>query len=180
MHTPLLWLDIETTGLSPHTDLMLEAALVLTDSRLNIVRETDLVIGWADIRSVEMSDFVRDMHERNGLFDAVRESDLCLREVERLLLHWIDMHDCRDLYMAGSGVHFDRNWLKVQMPALACAWHYRNLDLTTLRYFFGDEKKDPPHRALTDLRQNIENLRNYAARAHTAGLITTPTMAVAG
>jgi len=180
MHTRLLWVDLETTGLNPHTDLMLELALVLTDGHLCIVDEASWVLGWTHIREMDISDFVREMHEGNGLFDAVERSTLCVREVEKKAIQWIEHHEARGLYMAGSGVHFDRGWLKVQMPTLATAFHYRNMDLTTLRYFFGTQKKDPGHRALADLRDNIRDLRGFAAKAREAGLVALPQVAAAG
>ena len=174
MHEPLLWCDIETSGLSERTDRLLEVGLVLTDADLSIVEETAVVIGWRNVRDFEMSEFVREMHEKSGLFDAVERSLLCTREAEDRLVRWVGARGADGLYMAGSGVGFDRRWLRHLMPSFAKLFHYRNFDMTTLRYFLGDEKREPVHRSLGDLHQSIEDLRRYVRMAHAAGLIALP------
>lgn len=174
MHAPLLWCDIETTGLDPAADRLLEVGLALTDANLRVVAETSLVLSCRNVRDLEMSHVVREMHERSGLFDEVERSSLGLRAAEELLVAWVQEHHAEGLYMAGSGVHFDRGWLKHHMPALIQVWNYRNFDLTTLRYFFGAEKETAAHRALPDIRQSMQQLRDFAARARQAGLVAVP------
>ncbi len=156
---PLLWLDIETTGLSENEDLLLEIGLVLTDDHLCISASTSVVVGYNRIRELVTNEFVAKMHEANGLLDAVERSDVTTLHAEQVLLEWIEKHKAAGLYMAGSGVHFDRRWLSRWMPALVRVWHYRNFDMTTLRYFFNEEKATTEHRALDDLKQNIADLR---------------------
>jgi len=174
MHHPLLWIDMETTGLSPNHDRLLEVGLILTDGDLGEVASTNVVIGWKDPRAIQMVDFVRNMHEGNGLFDEVEESRLSLRDAEDHLIEWVRDHDAAQLYMAGSGVHFDRRWGKVLLPAFIKVFHHRNFDMTTLRYFFGAEKNQGPHRALPDLRVSVEDLRRYERQATRAGLMVIP------
>lgn len=174
MHAPLLWLDLETTGLDEHTARLLEVGMILTDGDLNEVACIDVVLGWRTPHALEMPDIVREMHMASGLLDEVAASRMCLREAEDLLVAWVDLHDARNLYMAGSGVHFDRRWLRHLMPALAACFHYRNFDATTLRYFFDTEKEAPEHRVLGDLRQSIKNIRMLADRARAAGIIALP------
>jgi oligoribonuclease len=175
MHAPLLWADIESTGLDPHSCHMLEVALLLTDENLREIAHVNVVLGWRDLRhSPDIDPYVRQMHEVSGLWDEVEASDLCVRQAEVELVKWVEEWDAHGLYLAGSGVHFDRRWFRTHMPRLARLFHYRNFDLTTLRYFFGTDKSDPPHRALLDLRQNVADLRELADKARAAGLLTLP------
>jgi len=174
VHAPLLWLDIETTGLDEHASRLLEVGMVLTDGNLNEVASVDVVIGWRDPHQMVMCNFVRQMHTASGLLDEVAASRMCLGEAEDLLTAWARHHDAGGLVMAGSGVQFDRRWLAHVMPALAGMFHRRSFDMTTLRYFHGEAKGTVPHRALGDLRQDIRTLRRYASCAQESGLIVVP------
>lgn len=176
MHTPLLWADIETTGLSEHADRMLELGLVLTDANLGVVSTFEMVLGWPRVRELDIHPIVRGMHEENGLFDEVELSSYCLREVEDRALTWVKEHDAAGLFMAGSGVGgFDRRWFRHLMPHLAKVWAHRNVDLTTLRYFFGTSKEgDVAHRAVPDILQSVDQLRGFVTRARQCGLIALP------
>lgn len=158
-----LWLDIETTGLEERRDVLLEVGMIKTDSRLRVIAEFEAVVGRSDVRGLSMSDYVRDMHERSGLLVACERSRLSLRQVEDLAVAWVLRNGCEGLYAAGSGVGFDRRWAREHMPRLASMFHYRSFDLTTLRRFFGTEKREAPHRALPDLRINVEDMRAFVA-----------------
>lgn len=179
MHEPLLWCDVETNCLEEAGGYIFEIALALTDSDQNEVASTDIVIGWRDPWLLPLNDVARDMHTRNGLLEEVAASRVSLREAEDRFVAWIKEHDATGLYMAGRGPHFDRRWTRHQMPALERQFSHRNVDLTTLRYFFGAEKVEPPHRALQDLRASIDDLRRYVAWARSAGLLLMPETAVA-
>lgn len=159
----LLWVDMETTGLLENQDKLLELGLILTakEPGLEIVAEFEAVIHVPAVRDLQIHGLVRDMHERNGLFDDVERSRLTLRNVEELALAWVEEHDAAGLPAAGSGVHFDRRWAGVHLPRLAEVWNYQNFDLTTLRRFWGTSKINPPHRALLDLRQNVRDMRGF-------------------
>lgn len=159
----LLWLDYETTGLSERRDVLLEIGMIKTDCRLRVIAEFEAVISVPGVRSLPMVDLVRDMHEASGLFDACERSRLTLRQVEDLALAWTVKNRATGLYAAGSGVHFDRRWAKEHMPRFEAQFHYRDFDLTTLRRFFGTEKREAPHRALADLRINVEDMRQFVA-----------------
>ena len=84
MHAPLLWIDIETTGLDEHTSRMLEVGMILTDGDLNEVASVEVVLGWRDPHGMPMPDVVREMHTRSGLLDEAAQSRMCLREAEDL------------------------------------------------------------------------------------------------
>lgn len=160
----LLWLDIETTGLSENEDLLLEVGLIVTDEQLRVAASIDVVIGYNRVQDLVTNDFVRQMHEQNGLLGLVEQSAVTVLRAEQILLEWVEREDASGLYMAGSGVHFDRRWLRRWMPAFVKQFHYRNFDMTTLRYFFEEEKQTTSHRALADLKQNIADLRRLLLR----------------
>lgn len=187
-HLPLLWTDLESTGLSPRADHLLEYAMALTDGEFRVVGTFRVVIGRRDVRSLPMAENVRAMHEENGLLDEVERSSTSVREAEIQGLAWARAHGCvadplgRDTgpYMAGSSPQFDRDFYMIQMPALARLWHYRNVDMTTLRYFFADPKRKVAHRALSDVLDSVEDLRGYVARARACGLLALPGLAATG
>jgi oligoribonuclease len=173
--TRLLWVDLETTGLDSACDYLLEWAMVLTDEDVQVVSEFSQVVHWRNPRSMVRDPsgagkVVLEMHEESGLFEASEASSFTLEDVRIDAQEWIEQHHATGLYMAGSGVHFDREWLRWQVPRVAKLWHYRNFDLTTLRCFFGEEKAEPVHRALPDLLASIGDLRRYVARTRAAGL----------
>lgn len=185
MHMPLLWTDCETTGLDPKGRI-LEYAMALTDEDLRVVSTFHVVIGASDVRSLPMAKFARETHERNGLLDEVERSHVSLEEAEQLGLVWAKRHgivvyDRDDIgpYMAGSSPQFDRGWYSVHMPTLVRIWHYRNVDMTTLRYFFGSTKGDTVHRALPDVLAGVEDLRRHVSRAQACGLLPLKRMAAA-
>jgi len=166
MVDPLLWVDLETTGLEERDGLILELGMILTDSRLRVVAEFQRVVHvhrLIDRFGDGIPPHVLDMHSRSGLFAEVEQPGPCLGLVEDQALEWVEEHDAGGLHMAGSGVGFDRRWMRRHMPRLAAVFHYRNHDLTTLRRFFREEKSSTPHRALEDLRINVEDYRRYVA-----------------
>ena len=184
-HMPLLWTDAETTGLDPHSDTLLEYAMALTDGDFRVVDTFRVVVGVPGVRTIAMAPNVRQMHEENGLLDEVEQSRVGLRDAERMGLDWAEAHGLRPdhlrddtgPYMAGSSPQFDRGFYAVHMPLLARVWHYRNVDMTTLRYFFGAQKPVAAHRALRDVLDNVADLRRYVDRARACGLLALPGLA---
>lgn len=181
----LLWPDVETTGLDPATGHVLEYALAITDNELRVIDTFEVVVGHRNVRNYAMSDVVRRMHENNGLFDACERSPFTLEEAEAIGLVWMAKHGIKpdpngrdDVgpYMAGSSPQFDRGFMMRHLPQLQRCFHYRNIDMTTLRYFFGSEKNSSIHRALPDVLQNVEDLRRHVARARAVGLRPMPAL----
>lgn len=180
-YPPLLFCDLEACGLPiDHPDgttsypLLLEAALLLTDSDLNTVATTTVVIRYPRWQVMDgITPEVLAMHEASGLFAEV-EHGVSIDEAEQRLLAFVEEHQAKGLYMAGSGIGYERRMLPYHMPTLAKVWHYRNVDLTTLRYFFGTPKAEVKHRALADCEQALNDLRAYVQRARTAGLLPLP------
>lgn len=158
---PLCWIDVETTGLDPFKDQVLEIAMVFTDVNIQILNKYEHVV--VPSAPLIMRDFVRNMHEKNGLLDALPAGKE-KKEVEGLLISYLTFNSGPDLFkppvLAGANPEFDRSFLRVHFPVLCKLLHYRNFDMNTL-YMWNDlpKQKDRPHRALPDLLQDIEILQ---------------------
>lgn len=158
----ILWTDIETTGLDERGGLFLELGLIITDAEFRELGTFSAVVGYPDIRSRIRDEFVRQMHEANGLLDAVERSTTTLAELEAEACDWVEAKDAADLPMGGSSPHFDRRWLREHTPNLHALYHHRMVDVTTLRILFGFEKPVSNHRAIADLRSSIRIVRELA------------------
>lgn len=150
---PILWCDIETTGLSEDA-LILEVGLIATDSSLHEQGRISVVVGWPDVDPF-LSVHVREMHTANDLLDEVKNSSLSLADAEQKLMQFASQFERRP--MGGSSVHTDRTWLRRSMPRLERMFHYRNFDVSTLRTFFKTTEGVKPvkHRAIGDLVHDI-------------------------
>ena len=172
----LLWLDLEMTGLDPGYHDIVEIATVITDARLEVITEgPDLVVHTHDRRLERMGDYVREMHQRSGLLDEIRASELTLAEAEEQTLGFIDSHLPQDYQppMCGNSIGTDRRFLEVQMPKLENRCHYRVVDVSSLkelawRWYPEAMKQAPPkleaHRALDDILESIAELKFYRAQ----------------
>jgi oligoribonuclease len=170
---PLVWVDLEMTGLDPEQHVIVEAAVIITDGSLDTVIEgPDLVINQPDSALDAMVDVVAEMHAKSGLTDAVRASDIPVEEAERAILAFIAEHvpNARVAPLAGNSVHADRAFLRRFMPEVEGHLHYRNVDVSTLKELarrwrpeLVDEapEKGGGHRALADIRESIVELRYY-------------------
>lgn len=179
-NAPLLWCDLETTGLDEKHNLLLEVGLVLTEGRtFREVACVSGIVGYPDIRSRVRNEHVREMHERSGLFNAVETSLLTLREVEDKLIAWCEEHGVARLCMAGSGVaDFERRWVPEHMPRLwAHAFNHQYMDMLTLRRYHGIPRLPGPHRVLGDLRRDIGMVREIRTLLDKAALGPAPVSA---
>jgi len=170
---PLVWIDLEMTGLDPAQDVIVEAAVIITDGTLTQVREgPDLVIHQPPAALARMPEVVARMHAASGLTEAVAASELSLAAAEQQLLDFVRRHvpEPRTAPLAGNSVHADRAFLTLHMPALEAHLHYRNVDVSTLKelarrwhpeVLSGAPPKQGDHRALADIRESIAELRYY-------------------
>jgi oligoribonuclease len=170
---PLVWLDLEMTGLDPDRDVIVEIAVIVTDGALEAVHEgPDLVLGAPASALERMSEYVRTMHERSGLLEEIRASRLTPADAEQAVLEFVKRHvpDPRTAPLAGNSVHADRAFLRRYMPALDAHLHYRNVDVSTLKELArrwcpqalaSAPEKGGAHRALADIRESIGELEHY-------------------
>jgi oligoribonuclease len=168
----LVWIDCEMTGLNPEIDCLVEVAVVITNSELEILDAgLDVVIKPRADSWAQMSEFVRQMHTESGLIEDV-EKGVELAEAEKLILEYIKkfVPNEKEAPLAGNSIGTDRMFLNRYMPNLDKHLHYRNIDVSSIkelarrwypRVYFQLPKKDGGHRALADILESIQELRYY-------------------
>ena len=171
----LIWIDMEMTGLLPDSDRILEVAILITDPNLNVVAESpSLVVHQPDEVLAAMDSWNQGVHGKTGLIERVRTSTLDEAEVERLALAFVAEYvPASASPMCGSSICQDRRFLARWMPKLEAWFHYRNLDVSTLKELVRRWRPDLAkgflkqgrHEALADIRESIEELRYYRRSA---------------
>lgn len=167
----LCWLDMEMSGLNPETDKIIEVAMIITDADLNVLAQSEVyVIHQSDEVLNGMDEWNTATHGRTGLTQRVRDSRLTEAEAEQKLLDfmsaWIPE---KASPMCGNTIHQDRRFMVRYMPKLEAYFHYRNLDVSTLkelarRWHPAVAKgvvKRGSHQALDDILESIEEMRYY-------------------
>lgn len=167
----LIWLDMEMSGLSPETDFVLEVALVITDAQLNTVAEAPvLVVHQADAVLDRMDNWNKGTHGKSGLIDKVKASRLGDAEVEARMIDFLQQHvGAGKSPMCGNSICQDRRFLARHMPKLEAYFHYRNLDVSTIKELarrwrpelYDGFKKENRHEALADIYESINELKYY-------------------
>lgn len=167
----LIWLDMEMTGLDPDKDKIIELAVVVTNSQLETIAEGPV---WVVHQSNEvldgMDDWNKGTHGRSGLIDKVKTSTLSEADVEAQCLEFIKQHvPARISPMCGNSIGQDRRFMVRYMPKLEEYFHYRNLDVSTLKELVRRWKpelakgltKHGKHEALADVYESINELKYY-------------------
>ena len=167
----LLWVDLEMSGLNPDTDRVLEVAVVVTDSQLNTVAEAPvLVLHQSDAVLDAMDSWNKSTHAKSGLVDRVRASTLSEAGVESRLVAFLGEYVPPGISpMCGNTVHQDRRFMARHLPALEAFFHYRNLDVSTLKELMKRWRPDlaagfvkhGKHEALADIYESIDELKYY-------------------
>jgi oligoribonuclease len=167
----LIWLDMEMSGLDPDRNRVLEVAMVVTDSALNTVAELPvLVVHQSDAELDAMDDWNKSTHGRSGLIVKVKASILDEAAVEAQFLALLEQYVPRGASpMCGNSICQDRRFMARHMPKLEAFFHYRNLDVSTLKELVKRWKpelakgltKHGKHEALADIYESIEELKYY-------------------
>lgn len=169
----LAWIDLEMTGLDSRSDVILQAALVVTDAELRPLEEYTCDVWQPDAALERMTPFVRDMHAKTGLTARVRASRVDLMQAERALLERIAGWCSFPALLCGNSIGQDKRFIERWMPGLAAYLHYRVLDVTTLKLlanlWYGDDAvykkpEENAHDALTDIKNSIAELAHYRSR----------------
>lgn len=167
----LIWVDLEMTGLDPDNDLIIEIATIVTDKNLNILAQGPvLAVHQSDAALAAMDDWNQHHHGQSGLIKRVKASTINDAEAEQqtlaFLKKWVPE---RTSPMCGNSIGQDRRFLYRYMPTLEAYFHYRNIDVSTLKELAarwaphvkdGFQKKSS-HQALDDIVESIEELRYY-------------------
>jgi oligoribonuclease len=179
--TPLVWVDMEMSGLVPDRERILEVALVVTDAELNTIAEAPVyVLHQPDEVLDGMDSWNKSTHGKSGLIDKVRASSLSEAEVEARILEFLKPIVAeRVAPLCGNTVHQDRRFMARYMPAFDAYLHYRIVDVSTLKELakrwhpevVAGFTKEGKHEALADVYESIEELRHYRR----AFLVPAPT-----
>jgi oligoribonuclease len=172
---PLVWIDCEMTGLDPQVDVLVEVAVVITDSELTLLDDgLDILIATDPAKLEGMVDVVREMHTSSGLLDALASATTTLQEAEQQVLDYVQrfVPERRKAPLCGNSIATDRTFIARYMPRLDDHLHYRMVDVSSIkelarrwypRAYFNAPAKNGGHRALADIIDSITELRYYRA-----------------
>jgi len=170
----LVWVDMEMTGLNPDSDRVIEIAVVVTDSHLNVVAEGPVIaVGQTELVMSTMDDWNTATHGRSGLTARVRESTIDEAQAERVVIEFLSRYvPSGKSPMAGNSICQDRRFMARWLPRLEAFFHYRNLDVSTLKELarrwkpeaYRSFQKSSRHEALADIYESIEELKHYRAQ----------------
>ena len=167
----LVWLDLEMTGLEPSRCSIVEIATIITDSDLNVMAEGPAIAIYHDAKALStMEKWSRDTHKRSGLLKRVEESKITTQQAEEQTLDFIRRY-CPEKTspLCGNSIGHDRRFLERYMPTLFAYFHYRNIDVSTVKELVRRWYPNGPpapmkkgnHLALQDIRESINELKFY-------------------
>ena len=167
----LIWIDLEMTGLDPETDRIIEVATLVTDSNLNLIAEGPIIaVNQSESTLNSMDDWNQEHHGRSGLIERVKNSKVTERMAEKQTIEFLQEHiDTNTSPMCGNSICQDRRFLARYMPTLERFFHYRNLDVSTIKELAVRWKpeitktltKKSSHQAMDDIRESVEELKHY-------------------
>src|SRR5512135_2051781 len=167
----IVWVDMEMSGLNPDSDRVIEVAVVVTDAQLDVIAEGPVIAVHQEDRVLgAMDDWNTSTHGRSGLTQRVRDSLIDEIEAERVLIEFLARFvPPRKSPMAGNSICQDRRFMARWMPQLEAFFHYRNLDVSTLKELARrwkpavaqGIKKHGKHEALADIYESIEEMKHY-------------------
>ena len=167
----LIWIDLEMTGLDPDTDLIIEIATIITDKHLNILAEGPVMAVHQPDKAIEaMDDWNQKHHGQSGLIDRIKASTINDAEAERQTIEFLEKWvPANKSPICGNSICQDRRFLYHYMPKLEDYFHYRNLDVSTLKELAArwapdlqkGFKKKSVHKALDDIIESIDEMKYY-------------------
>ncbi len=167
----LIWIDLEMTGLSPLHDRIIEMAILITDTKLNILAESPVLAVFQDETTISgMDEWNTKHHGKSGLIERIRMSVIDESQAEQIMLDFLNQWvPANKSPMCGNSICQDRRFLASYMPKLERHFHYRNLDVSTLKELAKrwqpeiakSYKKRSKHQALADIIDSINELKHY-------------------
>lgn len=167
----LIWIDLEMTGLEPKKHKIIEIATVVTDSDLNVLAEGPVMaIQTEQCELDKMDEWCTTHHGNSGLTTRVQASKVTMQEAEALTIAFLSNYvPAGKSPMCGNSICQDRRFMVEQMPLLEAFFHYRNLDVSTLKELarrwapkvYQSHKKSGAHLALADILESIDELKHY-------------------
>ena len=167
----LIWLDLEMTGLDVRKDKIIEIAAIITDKNLEIVSKgISLVIMQDKYLMDNMDAWNTNQHKKSGLYEKVLNSQISCLDAENMILKFLKKYLKRGISpMCGNSIYQDRIFLRKYMPKLENFFHYRNIDVSTIKelikywkpHYYDMLKKKNDHTALTDIKESIKELKFY-------------------
>ena len=167
----LIWLDMEMSGLDPLKERILEIAMIITDGNLDIIAESPVIVVHQEQSLLDQMDsWNQGTHSKSGLITKVLASTTSEEEAQKIALDFLSSHLKSGLSpMCGNTIHQDRRFLAKYMPALEAFFHYRNLDVSTIKELCKrwqpeiakNFTKQQAHTAYADILESIEELRYY-------------------
>ena len=165
--TKLLWIDLETTGLDPVHDVILEISVIITDFNFSKLATYEAVVHQSDAVLDSMVEWPKRQHQASGLTDRVRQHGRPEKEVEHELVELIKKKfGSEPAILAGNSVHYDRLFIRQWWPEVEALLHYRMMDVTSFKILMQGKfnqtyKKADVHRATADIEASISELQYY-------------------
>jgi len=170
----LIWVDLEMTGLDPSVDRIIEIATIVTDKELNILAQGPVIaIHQSEVQLAKMDEWNQKHHGESGLVDRVRLSQYSEEEAVAMTIEFLSQHVTKgDSPMCGNSIGQDRRFMNRYMPELEDYFHYRNIDVSSIKELVRRWKpelmdgftKQGTHQALVDIQESIAELQYYRAK----------------